>query len=174
MPLSKFSTYFCQQASEPALEILPQWYNTTLHSISIVDAFHKISQQQQEQQQQQQQLPCLLSADDPLGRVDPLIMIAWKCQLLRSVTLIGYQYSDVGLVGIARLCGPKLRQLNIPELCVDYEAAARKRKTWNSLCKSVSEALQRKWRPMKTAELDGAIVDPALHGWDSYVLGRLN
>ena len=110
---------------------------------------------------------------------------------------LGYQYSDVGLVGIARLCGPKLRQLNIPELCVDYEAAARKRKTWNSLCKvfsfccwfflllvalidlfywlqSVSEALQRKWRPMKTAELDGAIVDPALHGWDSYVLGRLN
>ena len=78
------SFHFLFQPSEAALEILSQWYNKTLHSISIVDAFHKVPQQQ---------LPPLLTVDDPLGRVDPLIMIAWKCQLLQSVTLIGSKCS---------------------------------------------------------------------------------
>jgi len=76
MPLSKFSTYFCEKVNEPALEFLSQWYNGTLNCLNIVDSLNV------------DEVPPLL-VEDHFGRVDPLIMIAWKCHSLESLTLIG-------------------------------------------------------------------------------------
>ena len=49
-----------------------------------------------------------------------MIFVVWVC-----VCVPGYQYSDIGLIGIARLCGPKLRHLNIPDVCINYDAEAK-------------------------------------------------
>ena len=145
-------------------------------------------------------------------------MIAWKCQLLRSVTLIGtkciclnVECNHCRLISrwfrlsvfwrgaggyrpfvrtqitptehsgiVCRLRSGRKEEEDVEQPLQGFFCCC-----WFFLLlvalidlfywlQSVSEALQRKWRPMKTAELDGAIVDPALHGWDSYVLGRLN
>ena len=64
------------QVNEPALEFLSQWYNGTLNCLNIVDSLNV------------DEVPPLL-VEDHFGRVDPLIMIAWKCHSLESLTLIG-------------------------------------------------------------------------------------
>lgn len=55
-----------------ALEVLSQWYDCTLRSVCVVDTVAPVG-------------PPLISA----GRIDPLILLAWKCHKLESVTFIG-------------------------------------------------------------------------------------
>ena len=71
------------QVNESALEVLSTWYDATLRSVSIVDPLFFFSNHEEESP------PNLLAMGEILGRVDPLVMMAWKCRRLESITLIG-------------------------------------------------------------------------------------
>jgi len=84
------------------------------------------------------------NTQEPDSILDPLVYAAWRCSKLHTIKL-GLKYSGDSLVGIARLRGPKLVNLEIPKAFVIKNSL-----TLRKLNKEMTAALERDWQPLPT------------------------
>jgi len=103
MPLTHFKSFFCQSINGSAINFIGKNYRSTLKSIHIVDGFVEA-------------MP--MSYENLTQTEDPFVMLAWKCAKLESLKILGYEFLDDNLIAIARLRGPGLMHLEIPQLCI--------------------------------------------------------
>ena len=90
------------------------------------------------------------------------------------VSCSGRKYTAIGIVGISRLCGPRLRCLDIADCCVVYDRGAELNR--RGLCNAVGSALRRKWAPLRRRHLEPVLTEPqpTRSAWQNYVLERMH
>ena len=96
--------YFCKSLNPDLIHHLSTNFNSTLTSLSVTDAVIEPSMRYHN--------PLRLDADP-----DPLVLLAWKCKHLTSLTIIGYEMLEINLIAIAKL-RPNLYTFRVAMDCV--------------------------------------------------------
>ncbi|KAK8389759.1 hypothetical protein O3P69_009036 [Scylla paramamosain] len=144
MPLTHFRAFFCEWINIAALRLMSNWYSETLRHLMWVDSLdHSGWGMLTEGRDEDQETP------------DPLVMLAWKCKHLEHLTLFGYGYGGSDIVAIARLRGPGLKKLWIPEDCLEADESHElaNEEDVDNIAEDVSAGLGRTWRPLTLSEL---------------------
>jgi len=102
MPLSHLRMYFCSSLNVDILCYLSVHYRTTLECLDVIDSVTE---------------PALRYHNLFRAEPDPLVLLAWQCKKLTSLTILGYEVLEVNLLAIARL-RPQLRVFNVCADCV--------------------------------------------------------
>lgn len=102
MPLSHLRMYFCSSLNVDLLCYLSVHYRMTLECLDVMDSVTE---------------PALRYHNLFRAEPDPLVLLAWQCKKLTSLTILGYEVLEVNLLAIARL-RPQLRTLNVCADCV--------------------------------------------------------
>ncbi|XP_076069822.1 F-box only protein 33 [Oratosquilla oratoria] len=162
MPLTHFRAFFCEWIDLAALREMSSWYAGTLCHLMLVDTLNHsgwgiLTHARGEEEH-----------DSP----DPLVMMAWRCKNLEHLTLYGYSYSGCDVVAIARLRGAGLKELCIPEYCLEvgdsHELA--EEEDIESITEDVSAGLGRNWRPQNLMELHQSVQSSSNTDTDEYML----
>lgn len=138
IPLVKFQAFFSDAFQSNVVDLLSAQYAETLEVLAVVSA--------------------LLASDGGMPRrtfavraESPVVMLTWRCHRLSSLKLVGHEIADTELIAIARLRGPKLKELVVPADCVS--AGSSGGPYYTELCPAdvknleseVSLGLQRSW-----------------------------
>ncbi|CAF1086201.1 unnamed protein product [Rotaria sp. Silwood1] len=102
MPLSHLRMYFCSSLNVDLLCYLSVHYRSTLECLDVIDSVTE---------------PALRYHNLFRAEPDPLVLLAWQCKKLTSLTILGYEVLEVNLLAIAKL-RPQLRRLNVCADCV--------------------------------------------------------
>ncbi|UJR37213.1 hypothetical protein I4U23_029922 [Adineta vaga] len=102
MPLSHLRMYFCSSLNVDLLCYLSVHYRSTLECLDVIDSVTE---------------PALRYHNLFRAEPDPLVLLAWQCKKLTSLTILGYEVLEVNLLAIAKL-RPQLRTLNVCADCV--------------------------------------------------------
>ncbi|XP_023217047.1 F-box only protein 33-like [Centruroides sculpturatus] len=163
MPLAHFRAFFSSGLDAELLDDVAILNCNTLKSISLVESLGEDS--------------------IPIGPFrpeaeDPLVMLAWRCQNLTHLSVVGYCICDVDLIGIARLRGPQLKELNIPACCIavydmennntEYLHNTSERVcTW--LLNEMACSLGRQWTPMSAEEIPPPVANYTMDADGTYL-----
>ncbi|KAK7081412.1 A Receptor for Ubiquitination Targets [Halocaridina rubra] len=110
--------------------------------------------------------------DEDQESPDPLVMLSWKCKNLQHLTLLGYGYAGSDVVAIARLRGTGLKELLIPEDCLEADDSHEiaNEEDVDNIAEDVSAGLSRTWRPLTLTELHPCMRTVSSSDTDSYIL----
>lgn len=106
------------------MDYLAEFYGSTLKSLMWIDCVNT-------------KLSGFVETD-----LDSLVMMSWKCHKLSEIVIYGYAMEPHNLVGISRLRGTGLKNLEI--FMYDYDRASIKQ----SLIEEISTQLNQKWSPV--------------------------
>ncbi|KAG8189120.1 hypothetical protein JTE90_028659 [Oedothorax gibbosus] len=147
MPLANFRAYFSSGFRTESVAKLAYLNDQTLRSLVLVDGLN--------------------DDDSPMtsflnSRIDPLIILAWRCQKLTSMKIIGYEVDADSLIAISRLRGEQLQELLIPGCCINsiqLEESEQfpRESAFEHMGNEVSFALQKFWQPLTFCELPLAV-----------------
>lgn len=140
MRLVRYSQYFCSNINVPAINFIAETFARSFQSIVIVDSMEKFQ-------------PALYRAP----REDPFVMLAWRCENLTDFTLIGYNIAISDLIAVARLRGRQLKQLKVPECCIEYQEEGNLSN--DQLDQEVSNWLEQPWSPILDEDLHRALIN---------------
>ncbi|CAG7731040.1 unnamed protein product [Allacma fusca] len=128
MPITHFRALYCRGLRMACLNSLIRWNENTLEHLELVNEnviwMNSILEGVPEEEETE--------------FLDPVIFAAWRCQHLRVIK-ISYRYFGESLIGIARLRGPKLFELDIPKSQIVYNSMTQ-------LSQEISKALGRPWK----------------------------
>jgi len=128
MPITHFRALYCRGLRMSCLNSLIRWNENTLEHLELVNEntcwMETISEGVPEEEETE--------------FLDPVIFAAWRCKNLRAIKM-SYRYSGESLIGIARLRGPKLLELQVPKSQIMYG-------NMSQLSQEISKALGRPWK----------------------------
>ncbi|XP_042879198.1 F-box only protein 33-like [Penaeus japonicus] len=162
MPLTHFRAFFCEWINVAALRLMTMWYSETLRHLTIVDALDHSGWGMLTE-----------GRDDDQETPDPLVMLAWKCKNLEHLTLCGYGYGGSDVVAIARLRGAGLKELRIPEDCLEADESHElaDEEDIENIAEDVSAGLSRTWRPLTLSDLHPCVrTTSKISDTDQYML----
>lgn len=138
MPVTHLRVLFCNFMNVEALDLMSMFYESTLKSVQWVDsAFQETDRNVMDLYMRSGQ--------------DPFVMMSWRCKNLEEIVIHGYVLDPHNLVGISRLCGNKLRKLEVSMLDSPNS------NMMESFIEEISSQLGQKWQP-----LDSSNIHPAL------------
>ncbi|XP_068249543.1 F-box only protein 33 [Palaemon carinicauda] len=161
MPLTHFRAFFCEWINIAALRLMSNWYAESLRHLTLVDSLDHSGWGMLTE-----------GRDEDQGSPDPLVMLAWKCKNLQHLTLLGYGYAGSDVVAIARLRGSGLKELNIPEDCLEADDSHElaNEEDIDNIAEDVSAGLSRTWRPLTLSGLHPCVRTISSTETDQYIL----
>ncbi|XP_002732934.1 F-box only protein 33-like [Saccoglossus kowalevskii] len=138
LPLHTVRILYSGSIPRSAIDFLGTYNNKTLEAVYL------------HEQVESDEMPYLLFPDVE-GVEDPLVMLAWRCDQLSCLSIIGYEIMDDNLIAIARLRGPKLKKL---EVLADYivDQSTGENVVAEEVVMQISQSLGKSWLPLESVE----------------------
>ncbi|CAG2167668.1 unnamed protein product [Oppiella nova] len=173
MPLAHFRAYFVGPFGDSddsichLVNLVANRHSKTLLSVTLVNALKGTT----------------LEASPVFAELqeNPLVMLAWRCKRLHSLTIIGYEVCDADLIAITRLRGSSLQHFSFPLCCISllhspiaedegyYDDYFDRRLTYflddapqhlqTKVIEDIAQPLDRKWTPMTYEQLPSAVIN---------------
>ncbi|XP_055384297.1 uncharacterized protein LOC129613969 [Condylostylus longicornis] len=139
MPVTHLRVLFCNFMNVDALDVMSMYYQTTLKSVQWVDSAY--------QETDRNVMDLYMRSGQ-----DPFVMMSWRCKNLEEIVIHGYVLDPHNLVGISRLCGKKLKKLEVSML-----DSAPNANMMDSFIEEISSQLGQKWRPLNSSNIHPAL-----------------
>ncbi|XP_013396215.1 F-box only protein 33 [Lingula anatina] len=164
IPLAILRLFFCTTINAHAIDFISKHHCETFENLYVVEGLDDGNPN---------------TFEDQIDDGNMLVMLAWRCKVLKHITFIGYLMESEDLACIARLRGPGLETLQVPESCIgtvprvelaeDEDIEVEEVLTLEELTHDVSHHLQRPWKALSDGDVPAAVIDEEADAEQAYL-----